>query len=294
MKTEWTESAWKWLANAFRTLRPYAAWCVVGAVAVFVGVSAVMLLPGADGDLSSELASLDGCNVLGITVHGCIITYAPVADDGTTTVPYGCDAMTVSEDVMLTLQEVSKDKNIRAVLFDIDSTGGQPQAALEIERSLKASGKPSVAWIRAYGDSAAYWLASGADTIFASRESQVGSIGVTQSYVDNAKQNASEGLTYNSISTGKFKDLGDPDKSLTTEERSMLEKSNRISLEHFIETISVNRKIPIEKVRALADGSSWLGEEARSLGLVDQIGTYPEVLSHLEEIIKEEPVICWQ
>lgn len=280
MKTEW-------MGIGKVGVGRYVAWGLVGVVVVLGGVGAWWLL-------DEDEDSFAGCNVVGITVHGCIMTYAPAADDGTSGVPEGCDAMTVSEDVMLTLQEISAHKNIRAVLLDIDSTGGQPQAAFEIEQAVKSSGVPSVAWIRGYGDSAAYWIASAGDTIIASKESDIGSIGVTTSYVDNAKQNVEQGLTYNSISTGKFKDMGSPDKPLTADERAVLEKSLKLTLENFIATVAENRKLPVEKVRALADGSSWLGEEALSLGLIDKLGGYPEVLSHLKETIKAEPVICWQ
>lgn len=290
MKTEW-------MGVGKEGMGQYVVWGLVGAVAVFLGLFAWSFVGGESGaDIVGGDSSADfsGCNVAGINVHGCIVTYAPAADEGTSGVPEGCDAMTVSEDVTGVLEQVSKEGNIKAVLLDIDSTGGQPQAALEIESALKASGVPSVAWIRGYGDSAAYWVATGADTIMASKESDIGSIGVTASYTDYAKQNASEGLTYNSISTGKYKELGSPDKTLTTDERALIEKSNRITLEHFIEAIATNRELAIEKVRELADGSSWLGEEALSLGLIDRIGTYPEVLALLREGLEEEPVICWR
>lgn len=266
---------------------PYLVWGLVGAVAVFLGIFAWSYV-------RDDSEDFNGCNVLGINVHGCILTYAPAADEGASPVPEECGAITVSEDIMDVLERASKDKNIRAVLFDIDSGGGQPQAAVEIEAALKASGLPSVAWIRAYGDSAAYWIASAADTIIASKESDIGSIGVSASYIDNAKKNTQEGLTYNSISTGKYKDVGSLDKPLTADERALVEKSNRITLGHFIETVAANRGLPAEKVRLLADGSSWLGEEALSLGLIDKLGTYPEVLSELREELGEEPVICWQ
>lgn len=266
---------------------PYIVWGLVVVVVLLVSVFAWLFI-------SDESEEFNGCNVLGLTVHGCIVTYAPATNEGESPVPEDCDAITVSEDIMDVLERASKDNNIQAVLLDIDSGGGQPQAAVEIEAALKASGLPSVAWIRAYGDSAAYWLASAVDTIIASKESDIGSIGVTASYTDNAKQNAKEGLTYNVISTGKYKDTGSPDKSLTADERALIEKSNRISLEHFIETVATNRGLSTEKVRALADGSSWLGEEALSLGLIDTLGTYPEVLSELRNKLKEEPVICWQ
>lgn len=280
MKTEW-------MGKGEEGVGRYVAWGLVGVVVVLGGVGAWWLL-------NEDEDSFAGCNVVGINVHGCIMTYAPAADEGTSGVPEGCDAMTVSEDIMDVLDRASKDKKIRIVLLDIDSGGGQPQAAVEIESALKASGIPSVAWIRGYGDSAAYWIASAADTIIASKESDIGSIGVTASYTDNARQNVLEGLTYNSISTGKYKEIGSPDKSLTADERELIEKGNRITLEHFIETIATNRKLSVEKVRALADGSSWLGEEALSLGLIDTLGTYPTVLEHLREVLQDEPVICWR
>ena len=285
MNTEWMKKA-----------VPYVVWGLVGAVAVFAGLFAWSLVSGTEpGNLSdSSSDSFDGCNVVGINIHGCIMTYAPAADEGESGVPEGCDAMTISEHVQTVLESAVDDGGIRAVLLDIDSPGGQPQAAVEIEDAIKLSGLPTTAWIRAYGDSAAYWIASAGDTVIASSESDVGSIGVTSSYLDNAKQNSEQGLTYNSLSTGKYKDLGNPDKPLTAEERAIIEKGNQISLEHFIATIAENRKMPIEKVRKLADGSSWLGEEALSLGLVDKLGTYPVVLAHLKEVLKEEPVICWQ
>ena len=285
MNTEW-----------MRKIVPYVVWGIVGAVAVFAGLFAWSLVSGTglDNLTSNNSDSFDGCNVVGITVHGCIMTYAPTADEGASGVPEGCGAMTISEDVLGVLTSAKADGRIRTVLFDIDSTGGQPQAAVEIEDAIKSTGMPTTAWIRGYGDSAAYWIASAADTVIASEESDVGSIGVTSSYVDNAKQNSEQGLTYNSLSTGKYKDLGNPDKPLTAEERAIVEKGNQISLEHFVATVAKNRKLPQDKVRTLADGSSWLGKEALSLGLIDTLGTYPTVLEHLKEVLKEKPVICWR
>ncbi len=285
MKAEW-----------MKKIGPPVAWCLAGVAFVLIGFTIWSYTDdsGSEGLYGDDSNNFDGCNVVGINVHGCIMTYAPAADEGTSGVPEGCDAMTISENVLSTLQSVKGHRNIRAVLLDIDSTGGQAQAAVEIEDAIKSAGLPTTAWIRAYGDSAAYWIASAADTIIASEESDIGSIGVTSSYTDNAKQNTEEGLTYNSLSTGKYKDLGNPNKSLTAEERALVERGNKITLEHFIKTIATNRNLAIEKVQALADGSSWLGEEALSLGLIDKLGTYPVVLAHLKEVLKEEPVICWQ
>ena len=60
-----------------------------------------------------------------------------------------------------------------------------------------------------------------------------------------------------------------------------------------MEDISQNRKIPIEKVKSFADGSTVLGEKQKELGLIDEIGGINEVETYLEETMGEKPEICW-
>ena len=101
-------------------------------------------------------------------------------------------------------------------------------AAEEVVNALKNATKPTIALIREGGVSAAYYAASGADIIFASENSDVGSIGITMSYMDNTKKNQAEGLTYNQLSIGKYKDSGDPDKPLTAEEKELFMRDIKI------------------------------------------------------------------
>ncbi|MBP9715460.1 MAG: S49 family peptidase, partial [Candidatus Pacebacteria bacterium] len=63
--------------------------------------------------------------------------------------------------------------------------------------------------------------------------------------------------------------------------------------EEFVKAVSVNRNLPIEKVRELADGSSMLGEMALEQGLIDEIGSYKEVEEYLKTKYDFEPEICW-
>ena len=219
---------------------------------ILAAACAYMLFSGGDSDSLSYEG--DSCNVVALDVHGCIATYAP--DPSLMYDPGGCDDYASAEEIAQYLRDAEIDESVKAVLLDIDSAGGIPQAALEIEEAVQDTGKPTVALIRAYGNSAAYWIASAADTIIASVESDIGSIGVTSSYVDNAKQNEQLGLTYHSLSTGKFKDIGDPDKPLTEEEKAQITKSLALTFENFVNVVAKNRSIPVEKVRELADGES--------------------------------------
>ncbi|MFZ2970004.1 MAG: S49 family peptidase [Minisyncoccia bacterium] len=145
------------------------------------------------------------CNVSKIKLQGELMPYIPNEDkneDGSTAV----DA-TSSEDIVDAIEIADNDENIQAIILEINSFGGGPVAAEEVANALKRATKPTVALIRGMGVSAAYWSAIGADVIIASANSDVGSIGITSSYLDNTEKNEKEGLTFNQISTGKFKDM---------------------------------------------------------------------------------------
>ncbi|MFH1173012.1 MAG: S49 family peptidase, partial [bacterium] len=186
------------------------------------------------------------------------------------------------------------DNDIKAIFIEVDSGGGSPLAGEEIANALKLATKPTVVMIRGMGASSAYYASTGADIIFASQNSDVGSIGVTWSYMDAAQKNQKEGLTYNQVSSGEFKDMGDPDKPLTKAERALAMRDINIMEENFIKAVAENRKLDIEKVRQMADGSSMLGQMALENGLIDKIGGINEVQDYLEETIGEKPEFCWQ
>lgn len=232
-----------------------------------------------------------GCNVVGITVRG------PITVSASGFAPeeclYGCEYITSSDEVLEYLNEARDNEDIKAILIDIESGGGEPVPSEEIAGAITQSGKPSVAWIRQVGASGAYWIASAADTIVASENSDVGSIGITMSYLDNVTQNEEQGLTYNSLSSGKYKDAGNPDRSLTDEELDLFRRDLAIIHTNFIAAVAVNRALPLEQVAALADGSTMLGAMALENGLIDAIGGQKEAYAALEEQIGEEPVVCW-
>lgn len=92
------------------------------------------------------------------------------------------------------------------------------------------------------------------------------------SYLDYSQKNQEEGVTYQELSSAKFKNYGDPDKPLTSEEKELFMRDLKISHEFFVKKVSQNRKLDIEKVKALADGSSMLGVQAKENGLIDEIG----------------------
>lgn len=230
------------------------------------------------------------CNIARVVIRGSIATYT----DSLNNDPDIPDNTVTSSDAVVPLiEQAEQDSSMKALLLDIDSTGGSPVAAQEIEKAVQRSNKPVLAMIHASGLSAAYYIATGADAIIATEVSDIGSIGATMSYVDNAKKNENEGLTYNELNTGVYKDTGDPDKPLTAAERLLLERDLRLSRDVFVRTVSDNRKIPLETVQRLADGSSMMGAMALQNKLIDTIGGIEEAKSWFKEKIGAEPKVCW-
>ena len=245
------------------------------------------------GDMTDQqVAEGNECSVLGINLHGTLVTYIPEsgsADDPEQYQAQYGDAIS-SESIVSSIWQANHDDSIKALVLEIDSSGGYPVAGEEIAEALKESTKPTVAVIRQSGLSAAYWAATGAERIFASRNSDVGSIGVTSSYLENINKDKK----YIQLSSGKFKDAGDPDRPITDEEKQLFMRDLKIVHQNFIEDVATNRNISIDAVKAIADGSSVLGDKALSLKLIDEIGGWSKVEDYLEQTIGEKPEVCWQ
>jgi protease-4 len=232
----------------------------------------------------------DNCTVRGIELHGTIMTYLPLHAENDTYFNY--DSFS-SENVAYAIKQANEDEKIKAIILEVDSPGGSMVGGEEIDKAVKNSEKPVIALIRDIGASASLLSISSADRIYASENSTIGSIGVTMSYLSNEEKNKKDGYTYQQLSSGKFKDSGSPDKELTKEEKALMLRDIDISFNNFVKAISQNRNIPIDKVRQNADGSTFLGAQAKQIGLIDEIGGLLEIQKYLEQEIKELPEICW-
>ena len=228
-------------------------------------------------------------NVALISIHGDIVTYftEPSYSEETGNLDEAS-----SEEIVKYIDGIEKDDNIKALILEIDSYGGYPVAAEEITNALKKMTKPTIAVIRESAASAAYFIATGADKIYASEMSDVGGIGVTRSYLDYSEKNKNEGIIYQQLSLGKFKDSGDPDKELSKEEKELFLRDVKIMYDIFVKRVAENRKLDIEKVKKLADGSTMLGQAAKENGLIDEIGDLYSAEKWIGNELKIEPKIC--
>jgi len=230
----------------------------------------------------------ESCNVLAFTMNGYLATYttdytAEELEMDAVSSWYIADGIRHAEDY----------PNIKAVLLSIDSSGGDIPTGEEVANALKSLEIPSVALIRSIGASAAYWAATGADTIFASRVSDVGSIGVTASYLDESRKDAQEGYSYVELTSAPYKDAGVPNRPLTAVEKAAITSDLKKIHEVFVDDVAANRNLERNKVAELANGLTYLGVDALEYGLVDKLGDFTAATDYLEEQIGEPVELCW-
>lgn len=242
---------------------------------------------------STKTAISDGsCNIAVVPIIGNIIPYAGADIDGSGN---ELPPSTNPDDVFATLRVAENDPNILGIFVRIDSSGGSPVASEIISKGFKNFSLPVVALIREIGTSGAYLVATGAKTIIASPFSDIGSIGMTMSYLENTGKNTKEGLRYIPLTSALFKDYGNPNKSLTPAEKTLIERDLKIYHEQFVKEVAENRNLPVEQIAKLADGSSMPGTLALKNKLIDSLGDQETARTWFAkelQIVPDEVVFC--
>ncbi|MGH7414942.1 MAG: signal peptide peptidase SppA [Candidatus Rokuibacteriota bacterium] len=185
------------------------------------------------------------------------------------------------------LQKAEEDERVRAVIVRINSPGGTITASDILYHELlafKARKKvPVIAAIMDVGASGGYYAALAADTIVVNPTTITGSIGVVMVTVNAQGLLEKIGVTPLAIKSGPMKDAGSPFRSLTEPERAVFQSIIDDMYGRFVGLIVQSRKLPADRVRALADGRVYTAEQALKLGLVDRIGYLEDVVTLAKE-----------
>jgi protease-4 len=178
------------------------------------------------------------------------------------------------------LQKAEDDAQIKALVLRINSPGGTVTASDILYREIgafKARKKvPVVAVIMDVGASGGYYVALAADTIVAHPTTVTGSIGVIMLTLNAEGLLQKVGVAPLAIKSGEKKDMGAPFRSLTGEERAIFQSVIDDFHSRFVSLIVRTRRLPEERVRALADGRIYTAQRALELGLVDHVGYLEE------------------
>jgi len=178
------------------------------------------------------------------------------------------------------VNKLRKSPRIKSVILNIDSGGGLHSAAdyLYITVCKLSAEKPVIAFISCLGTSGAYLVSCAATKIVALPNAEVGSIGVTSTRRVLQELLQKIGVHVTVTKAGRLKDLGSPYRELTEEEKRKEQEHVDSFYNYFIRAVAKGRHIDEKTVRELATGEVFLGEKAKALGLVDEIGDFDTAL----------------
>jgi len=179
------------------------------------------------------------------------------------------------------LRKIRLDKDIKAVVFRVNSPGGSALASEVIWRELQLmkKEKPVIVSMGDVAASGGYYIACNADSVFANANTITGSIGVfsvvpnMQSFFKNKI-----GVTFDGVKTAPYADMGGIDKPLNEFEKRFFQSSVDSIYHTFKTRVSNGRKKPMDIVDSLAQGRVWTGYHAISNGLIDRIGTLEDAI----------------
>jgi protease-4 len=186
------------------------------------------------------------------------------------------------EDLLKDLRSHRDNPSVRAVVVRINSPGGVVGPTQEIHDALqriRQAGKPVVASLGAVAASGGYYVAVGADRVYANPGTLTGSIGVIMQMANLESLMKKVGVDYVVIKAGPFKDLGNFSRPMTAEERRVLQALLDDVHGQFIQAVAAGRRLDRADVRRFADGRVFSGAQAKVLGMVDELGGLEEAIN---------------
>jgi protease-4 len=182
-----------------------------------------------------------------------------------------------SDDLSAAIAQAVRDKNIKAIVLRVDSPGGSVTASDQILHAVKAAqkaGKPVVVSMGGVAASGGYYISLSANKIVAEPGTITGSIGVLTGKVSFAKSLGLIGANAEMVSVGKNTLMDSPLQPFTDEQWANLNHQADVIYDDFTQKVADGRKLPLEKVRAVARGRVWSGADAKTQGLVDVLGGF--------------------
>ena len=204
---------------------------------------------------------------------------------------------TAAERLLATIRYARRDSEVRGLLLELDTPGGEVTAADVIANEIREfrysdTNRFVVVHMGSMCCSGGYYIAAAANAIVAHPTTVTGSIGVIMSTFNAAKLAEKIGVESVAIATGGNKNMLDPLKPVEPEHLEIFRKVVASDYERFVAVVALGRSMEVDKVRAIADGRVFSAFEAKELGLVDTIGYRDDVDGVIEELAGEEARIC--
>jgi protease IV len=198
----------------------------------------------------------------------------------------GGEHIMAANDIVEAINDAIEDKDIKAILFRVDSPGGSPDASETIRRAIihaQNKGKPVFVSMGETAASGGYWIAMNADQIIAEPGTITGSIGVLAGKFVLGGLMEKLGVHWDTLKTADEAGLWSMMNEFTPVQRARVNVLLDRTYAAFVKNVSDARKIPMEKMPDIAKGRVWTGAQAVKIGLVDQLGGYDVTLKAIRK-----------
>lgn len=219
-----------------------------------------------------------------------IAIYYAVGDivDGVVAMP-SRESVIDAQKVCADLQDLAKDKDVKAVVLRVNSPGGSAYASEQIWHQVMElkKVKPVVVSMGSYAASGGYYISSPANWIVAEPNTLTGSIGIFGMFPDvSGLLREKLGLKFDEVKTNKYALFGTRSRPFTADELSHLESYIDRGYKLFRQRVADGRRLKVDQVEQVAQGHVWLGQDALRVGLVDQLGGVEVALRKAAQLAK--------
>ncbi len=197
--------------------------------------------------------------------------------------------ITQSSGVIEEIDQYLADEGVKAIILRVDSPGGGVGPSQEIYREImrirSSSKKKVVTSMGSVAASGGYYVACASDLIVANPGTITGSIGVIMQFSNLEELLKKIGLKGVVIKSGEHKDIGSPFREMTPDERRLMQEVLDNVHQQFIQAVAEGRKLDRSKVAQIADGRILTGEQAKNLGLVDELGNLQDTIDITAKLV---------
>lgn len=219
-----------------------------------------------------------------------IAIYYAVGDivDGVAAMP-SRESVIDAQKVCADLQDLAKDKDVKAVVLRVNSPGGSAYASEQIWHQVMElkKVKPVVVSMGSYAASGGYYISCPANWIVAEPNTLTGSIGIFGMFPNvSGLLREKLGLKFDEVKTNKYALFGTRSRPFTADEISHLESYIDRGYKLFRQRVADGRRLKVDQVEQVAQGHVWLGQDALRIGLVDQLGGVEVALRKAAQLAK--------
>lgn len=199
------------------------------------------------------------------------------------------EEMITSKQFVDIFRKIRLDDDIKAVVFRVNSPGGSALASDEIWREIELTKKkkPVVVSMGDMAASGGYYISCAANKIYADPNTLTGSIGVfsMMANLDNFF-NSKLGVTFDGVKTGPYADMGSPFREMSEGEKRFFQTTVDTIYHTFKSRVADGRSRSIDYIDSIAQGHVWSGTDAKTIGLVDEVGSLKDAIKYTAGLIK--------